>query len=428
MNKPRKEIKSMKILRIPPGPLAAIVFLLIAVNSHTYSQALLNQQRVYVMANRADGNTILVYHRTAEGGLSQVAEVSTGGLGSGPGELPAPFPLGIPAGNPLTTQDNLVLTENGRFLLTVNAGSNDISVLAVTNDGLELVEKAPSGGDVPVSIAQHGNLVYVINEGELSADELGKVPSMTGYFIDQNGHLTPIPNSFRITGRPDAQPGDILFSPDGRWLIITDKFAETFIHILHVDDDRTTHEARDYVSNIPAPLGAAFTHHNILAVTEANAKFIDGKRAGVPNGSSMSSYILNDHGELTPVSLSVRTEQTVASYVRFTPDGRFAFVTAKGSGSISSFTVSPHGELALLQSIAALTEGAFSEPIDEDITPDGQFLYVVAPMAALGNTLVLPIPLNAGALLGFRIGQDGSLTPVSVVEGLPISTVGVVAR
>lgn len=420
----------MKVLRSISGPLAAIVLLLvIAVNGHANGQTLLNQQRVYVMANRADGNTILIYHRTAEGDLSLIAEVSTGGLGSGPGELPAPFPLGIPAGNPLTTQDNLVLTEDGRFLLTVNAGSNDISVLAVTNDGLELVDRAPSGGDVPVSIAQHGKLVYVINEGELSADELGKVPSMTGYFIDQNGHLTPIPNSFRITGRPDAQPAELLFSPDGNWLFITDKFAETFIHVLQVNGDGTTQDVRDYVANVPAPFGVAFTHDNILAVTEANAKFINGQRAGVPNGASVSTYQFNPKdGTMTPISLSVGTLQTVSSYIRFTPDGRFAFVSGKGSGAMSSFTVSPNGEITLLQSTAALTGGTFSEPIDEDITPDGKFLYVVAPMAALGNTFFLPIPSDAAAVMGYRIGEDGSLTPVTRVDGLPLSAVGVVAR
>lgn len=417
----------MKVLRKTPGPLA-VLFLLIAMNGYIYAQTLLNQQRVYAMANRSDGNTILVFHRTAEGVLTQIAEVSTGGLGSGPGELPAPFPPGIPAGNPLTTQDNLVLTDDGRFLLAVNAGSNDISVLAVTNDGLELMDRATSGGDVPVAIAQHGKLVYVINEGELSANELGKVPSMTGYFIDENGHLTPISNSFRITGRPDAQPAELLFSPDGRWLIITDKFAESFIHILQVNDDGTTQDVRDYVSNIPAPFGVAFTHRNILAVTEANAKFINGQRAGVPNGASVSTFSLNDDGTLTPISVSVRTEQTVSSYIRFTPSGRFAFVSGKGSGAMSSFAVSPNGELTLLQSVAALTGGIFSEPIDEDITPDGKFLYVVTPMAALGNSFFLPIPSNAGAVKGYRIGEDGSLTPISVVEGLPLSIVGMVAR
>ena len=405
-----------------------VLLLLIGVSGHAYGQALFNPHRVYVMANRAAGNTILVFHRSPDGALTQVAEVATGGLGSGPGELPAPFPPGIPAGNPLTTQDNLVMTDDGRFLLAVNAGSNDFSVLAVTSDGLQLVDKAPSLGDVPVAVAQHGNLVYVINEGELSAQMIGKVPSMTGYFIDDSGHLTPIPNSFRIAGSTDAQPAELLFSPDGRWLIITDKFAETYIHILQVNADGTTQDVRDYVSNIPAPFGIAFTHHNILAVTEANAKFINGQRAGVPNGASMSTFYLNDDGTLTPISVSVRTEQTVSSYVRFTPSGRFAYLSGKGSGAMSSYTVSPKGELTLLQSAAALTGGVFSEPIDEDITPDGKFLYVVTPMSALGNTFVLPIPSNAGSVRGYRIGTDGSLTPVCVVDGLPLSIVGLVAR
>jgi hypothetical protein len=120
--------------------------------------------------------------------------------------------------------------------------------------------------------------------------------------------------------------------------------------------------------------------------------------------------------------------QTVSSYIRFTPDGRFAFVSGKGSGAMSSFTVSPNGEITLLQATAALTGGTFSEPIDEDITEDGKFLYVVAPMAALGNTFSLPIPSNAAAVMGYRIGEDGSLTPVTRVDGLPLSAVGVVAR
>lgn len=55
---------------------------------------------------------------------------------------------------------------------------------------------------------------------------------------------------------PNVEPGDILFSPDGNWLIITHKFAETFIHVLKVDDDATTHEVGTYVANNPAPLGA----------------------------------------------------------------------------------------------------------------------------------------------------------------------------
>lgn len=383
--------------------------------------------RVYVMPNRAGDNTIAVFDRAEDGTLTFLQEVSTGGSGSGPGELPAPFPRGIAAGNPLTSQDSLVRTDDGRFLLAVNAGSNDFSVLAITPDGLQLVDKAPSGGNVPVAIAQYKNLVYVINEGEFSPDQFGARPTMTGYFLGNDGKLTPIPNSARVTGSPDAEPGDILFSPDGKWLIITDKFAETFIHVIKVDEDATTHEVAAYVANNPAPLGAAFTHHSILAVTEANARFINGERTGVPNGSTMSTYRLNDDGSLEPISVAVPTEQTVACWIRFTPNGHYGFTTNKGSGSVSSFSVSPDGKLTLLAAAAADTGGLFSEPIDEDITANGKFLYVVSPMGGLAH-FTIPIPPNSGTLKGYHIQNDGSLTPVVTIDGFPISIVGVVAH
>jgi 6-phosphogluconolactonase len=385
------------------------------------------RNRVYAMANRADGNTILVFQRAADGTLTLIQETPTGGLGSGPGVLSVTGAPPVPAGNPLATQDSLVMTNDGRFLLAVDAGSNEISVMEVTRDGLRFVDKAPSGGNVPVAIANYGKLVYVINEGERSEDEDGARPTMTGYFLDNRGKLTPIPNSSRVTGSPDAQPGDILFSPDGRYLIITDKFAETYIHVLHVDDDATTHEVGAYVASTPAPIGAAFGHDRILGVTEANAHFINGRRTGVPNASVMSTYRLTDDGVLEPVSLSVPTFQTVACWVRFTPNGRYAYVSNKGSGSIGSFLVSPDGELTLLSSRAGDTDGLFTQPLDLSITPDGQFLYVVTPTGDQ-HELIIPIPQNIGTIRGYHIEEDGSLTPVGTATGFPISISGLVAR
>ena len=382
--------------------------------------------RVYVMSNRAEGNTVVVMRRASDGTLRIIQEVSTGGRGSGPGELPAPFPK-VPAGNSTTTQDELVMTEDGRFLLAVNAGSDEVSVLAVTDDGVELVDKVSSGGMVPLSIALHKGLVYVMNEGELSQNIFGFAPVIAGFRLDHHGKLHAIPNSTRVTGEPDASPGDIAFSPDGEWLIITDKFADTLIHVLHVDEDDTTHEVASYVANIPSPFGVAFTHRRVLAVVEANAAVVNGRRIGITNGSSTSTYRLTDDGKLEPISVAVRTEQTVACWVRFTPNGRYAYVTNTGSGSVSSYRVSPDGRLSLLESVAADAGSPLSEPTDVSITPDGRFLYIVSSMGG-EKEFILPIPPSAGEVRGFRIGEDGSLTPVTTVSGFPISIAGLLAR
>jgi 6-phosphogluconolactonase len=382
--------------------------------------------RVYVMSNRAAENTVVVFQRAQDGTLKIIQEVSTGGRGSGPGELPAPFPK-VPAGNSLTTQDELVMSGDGRFLLAVNAGSDEISVLAVTRSGLDLVDKVYSGGRVPLSIAIHKHLVYIMNNGELSQDVLGAAPVIAGFVLDHKGRLHFIPGSTRVTGMPDASPADVVFSPDGKWLIISDKFADTLIHVLQVDEDSTTHEVARYVANIPSPFGLAFTGRRILGVVEANASVVDGRRIGVNNGSSTSSYRLNDDGTLEPISVAVRTEQTVACWLRFTPDGRFAYVTNTGSGSVSSYRVSKTGVLSLLESVAADAGSPFSEPTDVDITPDGKFLYIISSMGG-EKTFVLPIPPNAGEVRGFRIGENGSLTPVTTISGFPISIAGLVVR
>src|SRR5579859_431190 len=391
--------------------------------------------RVYVMTDRAEGNTIVVLQRATDGGLTIKAEVSTGGLGNGPLPLPAPFPP-FPGPSPLTSQDGLVMTEDNRFLLAVNAGSNEISVLEVTEDGLRLVDKMPSGGVFPNSIAHHHGLVFVMNQGELPPVLLGARPILAGFFLDPLGRLHAIPNSSRVTGDPDVQPGEVVFSPDGRFLIITDKFnafandkSPALLHVLHVEDDASTEEIGVYPANNRAPLGADFGRHRIFAVTEANAGFVDGNRVGIVNGSSMSSYRFTESGKLEPVSKAIGTLQTVACWVRFTPDGRYAYVANKGSGSISSYLVSDDGELTLLNFKAADTGGVNSGPLDEAITPDGNFLYVTTCIGGLKpEDFTLPFPPNPGAVKGYRIHSDGSLTPVAEVDGFPLSVVGMVAR
>jgi len=45
----------------------------------------------------------------------------------------------------------------------VNAGRNTISVFAVRGDRLALRQVLSSGGTFPVTVAVHGNLVYVLN-------------------------------------------------------------------------------------------------------------------------------------------------------------------------------------------------------------------------------------------------------------------------
>ena len=102
------------------------------------------------MSNAAGGNAVLLFNRAADGALSNAGNVSTGGAGQG---------------SELGSQGALVLSQDHRWLLAANAGSNDVTVFSVTDDGLQFRSKTPSGGTAPVSIAIRDHLVYVLNAG-----------------------------------------------------------------------------------------------------------------------------------------------------------------------------------------------------------------------------------------------------------------------
>jgi 6-phosphogluconolactonase len=420
-----ENMKAITIFRTTLAAMAVMLGLMSpAAKAVTWDEDGAENGRVYVMTNVASGNTVIVFHRSEDGSLTRLQEVSTDGLGSGAGVLPPPLPP-RPGPDPLQSQDAMVLSNDGRFLLVVNAGSNEISVFVVSQAGLRLVGKTSSGGTFPVSIALHGDLVYVLNEGESPDHSVGGTASIAGFRLGARGELSPIANSTRVIG-VDTGTSDILFSPGGDTLVVTEMFTNR-IDIFPMAADGTPGNKTTITSNGPTPFGAEFRDDNILAVTEINVIEVNGRRQGVPNASTMSSYRMMRDGSMQTISKAVPSHRTGSCWVRFSRDGRFAYTADTGSGTISIFAASPQGELSL-QGIVS-SGGAFSAPLDLDVTPDGKFLYVVIPFGLIANSPpLLPAPPNAGRIQGYRIEHDGSLTPVTTVGDIPFSVQGLVAR
>ena len=158
---------------------------------------------VYVNDNTAGSNTIGAFDRHADGSLTP--------------EAGSPFPAGgAGTGAGLASQGALQISSDGRFLVAVDAGSNQISVLRIKHDGsLRLVRDGvvSSGGVLPVSVAIHDELVYVANAGSGGSN-------YTGFRLSDHGRLEPLAGS--TVALPDsAQPGDVLFNGNGRKLVGT---------------------------------------------------------------------------------------------------------------------------------------------------------------------------------------------------------------
>src|SRR5690242_9769103 len=105
---------------------------------------------VYTMDNAAGANHVLAFDRAANGSLTGPTVFWTGGAGTGAG---------------LSSQGALLLTDDKCWLFVCNAGSDEVSVFAVSPGGLQLTDKQPSGGRVPLSLTLNHDLLYVLNAG-----------------------------------------------------------------------------------------------------------------------------------------------------------------------------------------------------------------------------------------------------------------------
>jgi len=337
---------------------------------------------VYTLTNSASGNEVLVFDRLPDGNLTFNASYPTGGLGSGAG---------------LGSQGALVLSKNNRWLFAVNAGSHDVSVFAVSNDGLQLVDVEPSGGEHPISLTSHDSLLYVLNGGGSG--------NISGFSLDPSGDLAPLAGSAQSlsNGGVGAAPGpaQIAFAPDGNTLVVTEK-ASNFILTYPVAGDLAQPPTINPSSGM-TPFGFEFNRRGVLVVSEAFG--------GSPGASALSSYTVAG-SNLNLVSPSVGTTQTAACWVVIHQSGKIAYTTNAGSSSISSYLIGHDGSLSLLDPVAGYT-GAGSSPIDMAFSANGIYLYAIS-----GGT---------NTISAFRATPGGALTSIDLAS-VPAGSVGLAAR
>jgi 6-phosphogluconolactonase (cycloisomerase 2 family) len=321
---------------------------------------------VYVNNNSAGTNTVAGFDRHADGSLTAIAgsPFSAGGAGTG---------------TPTGSAGSLQRSSDGRFLLAADAGSNQVSVLAIHADGsLRLVgSPVSSGGTTPISIAVHNTLVYVANVGAGGSDYTG--------FRFLGGLLLPIPGStFSLPN--SAAPGEVLFGGTapgpiadllgaGLTLIGTrvgPGSGPSFIDSFAVDAFGRLYAAPG--SPLPAqrigPFGSAIrpTNPNQLFVSNAH----DGANAG-----SVSVYRIAADSSLHAITGSPFADnQTAPCWVAITADGATLFAVNTAVPSISGYTIGGNGSLTLQGSTPFNTPTGL-RPFDAATDPSGQDLYVV---------------------------------------------------
>lgn len=397
---------------------------------------------VYAMTNALGNNEIVVYRRASDGTLTFMQRIATGGGGSG---------IQLDPTDSLGSQGGLVLDKNHRRLFAVNTQSlaedprdgtdigdcqeGTISSFHVAGDGrLTLVDRIPSGGLFPASLAVREKRLYVLNAGGPGLNPVcGIAPNITGFHVRGNAEMRlfldatqpidpgsspgsflncdpgggPFPtDEFRCGLNPPAfprSPGQIGFTPDHHALVVTVKGTNT-IYVFPLDPDGrpgTPTMTQAQGPNQPTPFGFAFDKSGRLIVSEPF-----GATPTIPAVpfSAVSSFAINEAGALGAISASVPNGRGTSCWVALDPRDRYAYIGNNATSDISSYTIGEDGSLTLLDA----TAGTANLPNDLAAARDG------------GGSFLYALNSGDGTVGAFRINDDGSLTSLGAVGGLPV--------
>jgi 6-phosphogluconolactonase (cycloisomerase 2 family) len=345
---------------------------------------------VYVDDNTAGANTIGAFNRHSDGTLTPEAgsPFAAGGAGTGAG---------------LASQGALQISADGRFLIAADAGGNQISVLRITGDGsLRLVSDGvvSSGGALPVSVAVHGDLVYVANAGTTDSN-------YTGFRLRDDGRLDPIAAS-TVALPNGSQPGDVLFNGTGTKLAgmrVGTSQIDSFT--VGLDGRLTAAPGSPFPAQGLGPFGSEFRP------TNPEQLFVSNAHNGAGLGT-VSAFSDSANGTLSSIGSSpFADQQTAPCWVEISHDGQFLFTVNTASGTISRYSIASGGALTLLGSTPVGATGGVGA-VDARLSPDGRTLYVdESRIGAVGEFAV-----NGGSLTelpGSPTSLPAGATPAGIV-------------
>ena len=378
-------------------------------------------------------NSVVHYRRSANGAITEVERVPTGGAGSG--ELSPIYHINRP--NDFEGAGSVILTPDRRFLFTTNAGDNSVSSFAVDKEGritlldVKRTGNPTSGGAKSLAYAPSSRTLFVVHT--FGPDHIRLMS------VSDQGKLTARPERYTVNTMDwnNRVPTMAVLSPDGKFLFVGTTFDE-FPSRKNPDGslilwiprpDGTLHVI---ASNAPDPDGIVVfpvsgdgglgkpslydakgaSPFYLAFLNKRPDTFIIG--FAVSDGLAMGRIDADGKVNVGPV-VKIDTSAGVPSelcWLAVSPDDRFVFTTNFGYGTISSYRIDgnvlsiakdPAGPKVPGDGTFRAIDGVVSSgPSDNWISPDGAFLYQIYG--------------NASKLVGYATQQDGSLNEIASVK------------
>jgi 6-phosphogluconolactonase (cycloisomerase 2 family) len=324
-----------------------------------------NRKAVFVMTNSASHNEILSYSVQPGGSLKAYGRVETGGRGSGG------------TTDPLGSQGSLILSEDRSMMLAVNAGSGQLSLFRVEGPNLKLMDVQSSGGSAPVAVAEHEGLVYVLNFAG-NSDVVG--------FTIHDGDLKPIGNSERFLSTANSGASSLAFSPDGKYLVVTEKLTNRF-DVFPVLANGTLGPVATTIDPLAGLFEVVFAPDGGLLVLHTAS-------------ATLSSYLIDPTGALIQQA-ALPTAGGASCWLVITANGKFVYTSNAGTANISGFSYIGLGLLSVLPGGIVGSYPAGSTNLDIAASGDSKYVYT----------------LNSGTgMIGMEaVKADGTLTLIGTL-------------
>jgi len=383
-------------------------------------------------------NVIVHYRRSANGILTEVERVATGGCGSGTFK---PISGQDNAPNAFEGAGSVILSPDRRFLFATNGGDNSVSSFSVDKDGgPTMLDVKATGNPVMGKSGTAKSLVYAPSRGILYVLHSFGPDHLRLMSVDGGGRLTTRPDRYTANtkDKTDRVPTMAVLSPDAKFLLVGTTFDQPIAHtgtypdgspILWVQQPDGSFKV--IASNAPDPDGLVVFPINRDG-TLGRASFQDGK-AGSPfyiaflhsrpdtfvlgyavgDGCAMATIDGDGNLNIGPL-VKIDTGAGLPSelcWLAVSPDDRFVFATNFGYSNVSSFRIDGTRLCIAKDPACAKVPGdgtarglnttVTSGPSDNWISPDGAYLYQIYG--------------NASKLLGYATNQDGSLKEITSV-------------
>jgi hypothetical protein len=393
---------------------------------------------LYMQTNEVK-NAVVHYHRSANGTLTEVERVATGGAGSG---VYKPVSNQDSAPNAFEGAGSVILSADRRFLFATNGGDNSASSFSVGKDGrLTLLDTKPTGNAVQgrsgtaKSVAyddsrgmlyvlhsfgpDHLRLMSVSSDGKLTprmerytantATKLNRVPTMA--VISPDGKFLLVGTTFdlpiAISGTyPDGSPILWVTGPDGKTRSVASNAPDPDgLVVFPINEDGTLGAPSFHDGGAGSPFYIAFLHNRP-----------DTFIIGYAVGDGVATGHIDEEGRigigpLVPIDTR-RGAIAELCWASVSPDDRLLYATVFGYSNITTFHIDGLEIKVAKDPACPVVEGdgtarglcgdITSGPSDNWITPDGAFLYQIYG--------------NASRLVGYATQPDGSLSEVTSVK------------